>query len=153
MAWTSPATSTTTIVGGSGQTDLAIVGTAPVATASPGVVQDIYAGKTTAASSARIDMDTGALTIPNLTTTSGSAPQIYIKSSNTNNQIIMGDAALSPNTCVIAANGLLGLEASTNVEIEYGIAGAVGSKCGFHYNSAEVMRVDDEGYIFPKRLS
>jgi hypothetical protein len=147
LAWTTPATPVIAVDSGTGQTNLAIMGTAPILSGAVGVVQPIYGG-TIAVPSARINMDTGALTCPNVVLTSGVAPQIYVKSSTTQNGIILGDAALSPNICSVFGNGLLAVEATTDVELSYGLGGAIASKCGFSFNSAEVMRVDDEGYIW-----
>ena len=58
LAWTTPATPVVAVDSGTGQTNLAIMGTAPILSGAVGVVQPLYAG-TIAVPSARINMDTG----------------------------------------------------------------------------------------------
>ena len=84
LAWTTPATPVVAIDSGSAQTNLAIMGTAPILSGAVGVVQSIYAG-TIAAPSARINMNTGNIS------TAGDM--------GCNNMILQGNiSAINPTT-------------------------------------------------------
>ena len=154
LDWTTPATPVVAVDSGTGQTDLAIMGTAPILTGSVGVVQSLYAG-TIAAPSARINMDTGNISTDGdinidgkYTTNNLITPQIHINPNllGSSAQLKLGTTSLTTASSIVG-NGNLKIDADDDMTFNIAALGSILKKLKVQSNSIDVFSINNDGAI------